>query len=98
MAFKKCNDGASDNATPNDFIVAGIPATNDWSYSHDDKCQILANRPPSHQDQPRYPPHPNQERQLADGVAVAAVRPYPAGFLEVHSSLPVEKRHEYRLS
>lgn len=43
MVFTKCNDAAS-----NDVIGAGTPATNDWLCSRDDKCQILANRLPSH--------------------------------------------------
>ena len=37
-------------------------------------------------------------RQLAHVLAAVAVRPYPAEFLVVHSSLPLEKRHEYKPS
>ena len=38
MAFKKFNDGASDDTTSNDVIGAGTLATNGWLYSHDGKC------------------------------------------------------------
>ena len=48
MAFAGLNDGAPDDAVTNDFTGAETLATNEWLYSHDDKCQILANRPPSH--------------------------------------------------
>ena len=72
-----------------DVIGAGTPATNDWLYSHDDTCQILANQPPSHQDQPSYQPHPRHATLFADGVGAVVARPYPAGFSIIHSSLPL---------
>ena len=98
FTLKKINDVTADDVTSSDVIGAGTPATNDWLNSHDDKCQILANWPPSHLDLPKYPPHPHHEKQLADGVAVVAARPCPVGFLIVHSSLPLKKRHGCKLS
>ena len=38
MALKKCNDVVSGNAVSNDVTRDGTPATNDWLYSHGDKC------------------------------------------------------------
>ena len=70
MAFAGFHDGASDDTTSNDVTGAGISATNEWLYSHDGKCQILANQPTSHLDQTRYSPRPHQERQPADAAAV----------------------------
>ena len=50
MAFAALNDGAPDDAATNDFTGAETLATNEWLYSHDDKCRILANRPANHLD------------------------------------------------